>query len=237
MPDHPEVVRLRAQLANQRAHIVELVSMQQRREETLTSMLRELTEVSTTSLAADAVAARLSPLLTYPVIPVQVVRSEIERADNAQAELERLRQSFHAAVAVSQREPKGIPNGGTLEAQRSQAHAPAASVPIPTSSVLAEPSAPPGASQLTRHTRYARALLERAAQQKARAANAENIAVAKQHFEAAKQASASSDHELACKPVNANGPPNKCCSIRIDLGEHHHKYLLCHCVSACLTLK
>jgi hypothetical protein len=50
MSEAHESNALRAQLATQRAHIVELVSTHQRREETLTAMLREMTEVSGATL-------------------------------------------------------------------------------------------------------------------------------------------------------------------------------------------
>jgi hypothetical protein len=125
-----------------------------------------------------------------PPSPAQIVKHEIERADRAQSELERLRKSLNGAVAVSA-------HMGSAVEPRLPASPPAARVSLPNDK-LPPPPPPASAVQPTRHTRYARALLERASHQKGHAASSANATAAKDHFEAAKQASAISDHELAC---------------------------------------
>jgi len=121
------------------------------------------------------------------------VRLEIERADGAHTELERLRQSSNAA-AVSPREAQGAEpavHGQAAAEPTPPAVLPAAAAaapPPPPPPQLAAPWQPPAAAaEPARHTRYARALLQRAAQRKGSAATAESIAAAKQHFDTAKQ--------------------------------------------------
>lgn len=129
----------------------------------------------------------------------EVVRHEIERADRAQAELERLLESFHGTVAVSSQ------RGSAVEPLLPPLPSPAASLSV--SNDTFPPPPPPTASvQPTRHTRYARALLERASHQKGHAASSANVAKAKEHFAAAKLASSTNDHELACVSLELPSP-------------------------------
>jgi hypothetical protein len=188
-----QVAALRQQLATQRAQIVELVSTHKRREETLTTMLQEMTEVSGAILGGTGTKVA-NPA---PFAMLQVVKHEIERADRAHVELERLRKSSHGAVAVpSQR----------ISAAESRAPSPSPASLSASNDVLPAPPPPATSVQPTRNTRYARALLKRASHQKGHAASSANVAAAKEHFAAAKLASATSDYELACTPLKIPCP-------------------------------